>query len=53
MTLRKLFPSGAYETLDIVDGHLEHIVYFGYTEEEVMSFYENDETEKEDQNGRS
>jgi hypothetical protein len=52
-TIRKLFPSGAYEALDIVDGHLETIVFFGYTEEEVMSFYEEDETEQEEQHGQS
>jgi hypothetical protein len=42
MTITKLFPSGAYEVSDIVNGHLFKRVYFGYTKKEAVKQFKTE-----------
>jgi hypothetical protein len=42
MTISKLFPSGAIEVSDIIDGHLVRRVYFGYTKRQALAQFIRD-----------
>lgn len=36
MIATKLFPSGAWEVSDIIDGYRVHHTYYGYTKREAL-----------------
>lgn len=41
-TVEKLFPSGAYEVSDIINGQLIRRRYFGYTKAEAIAQFQQD-----------
>lgn len=42
MTISKLFPSGAIEVSDIVNGYLVRRVYYGYSKRAAVSFFRSE-----------
>ena len=39
MTITKLFPSGAVEVSDIINGYLVRRIYYGYTKREAARMF--------------
>ena len=39
MTITILFPSGAVEVCDMIDGHLRRKTYYGYTRKEAKEMF--------------
>lgn len=42
MSITKLFPSGAWEISDIINGYLVRRVYYGYTKREAIDEFKNE-----------
>jgi len=42
MIATKLFPSGAWEVSDIIDGYRVSWVYYGYTKREALAMFRRD-----------
>lgn len=46
MTIQKLFPSGAIEVSDVIEGYLVRRVYFGYTKRQAAALFRADTKRK-------
>lgn len=49
MLIEKLFPSGAWECTDIVDGEYYRQTYYGYTKKEALTCFKEYLTEMENE----
>jgi len=43
MTATKLFPSGAWEISDIINGYLVRLVYYGPKRDAIKAFHANND----------